>query len=92
MRTSTKSRRHNRDAIAGPYASLTARNGTYHIASARRPGVDTHPCNLLTLWSVPAPGHRKGRMDPMSNTPVDGTPVAATPLTRAVLEIDEYLP
>ncbi|EFE67227.1 conserved hypothetical protein [Streptomyces viridosporus ATCC 14672] len=43
-------------------------------------------CNLLTLYSVPDSGQERERIVTMSNTPM-----AASPLTRAVLEIDEYV-
>ncbi|AXI90997.1 hypothetical protein SAM9427_24860 [Streptomyces sp. ETH9427] len=45
-----------------------------------------HLCNLLTLYSVPDSGQERERIVTMSNTPM-----AANPLTRAVLEIDEYV-
>ncbi|QHA09882.1 hypothetical protein GQF42_28585 [Streptomyces broussonetiae] len=47
---------------------------------------DPHLCNLLTVCSVPDSGPERGRIVTMSNTPM-----AANPLTRAVLEIDEYV-
>ncbi|GAB2725437.1 PPA1309 family protein [Streptomyces bullii] len=48
--------------------------------------VGPHLCNLLTVYSVPDSGQERGRIVTMSNTPM-----AASPLTRAVLEIDEYV-
>ncbi|MYS31798.1 hypothetical protein GTW38_33790 [Streptomyces sp. SID7804] len=48
--------------------------------------VGPHLCNLLTLYSVPDSGRERERIVTMSNTPM-----AANPLTRAVLEIDEYV-
>ncbi|PZT70456.1 hypothetical protein DN402_12280 [Streptomyces sp. SW4] len=45
-----------------------------------------HICNLLIVYSVPDSGQERGRIVTMSNTPM-----AANPLTRAVLEIDEYV-
>ncbi|TPQ21273.1 hypothetical protein FGD71_015995 [Streptomyces sporangiiformans] len=50
-----------------------------------------HLCNLLMLYSVPGSGVERGRIVTMSNTASTGTPMAAGPLTRAVLEIDEYV-
>src|SRR5690606_23821819 len=50
-----------------------------------------HSCNLLKLYSVPDPGYEPGRMSVMPNHTPSGSPMAASPLTRAVLEIDEYV-